>query len=99
MGGNDKCVVAFGKAHTQFIADFIGKLGGYFSGLKGLTHLIGNDIAYLFSACNIIILPLREHKLALHCSGVTFIGGQQFSVICRGSNRSACYVDISKDSE
>ena len=59
VGGNDKSVVAFGEAHAEFIADFISKLRGYFPGLKGLPYLIGNDIACLFSACNIIILPLR----------------------------------------
>lgn len=75
MGGNDKSVVAFGEAHAEFIADFVGKLGGNLPGFKGLSYLIGNDIACLLSACNIIILPLREHKLALHCFGVALVRG------------------------
>ncbi len=31
------------------------------------------NLAFLFSACNIIILPLREYKLALHCSWVALV--------------------------
>lgn len=58
VSSNDKCVLAFGEAHTQFITDFVGKLGGDFPGLKGLPYLIGDNIACLFSTSNIIVLPL-----------------------------------------
>lgn len=80
--GNDKSMVAFGETHAKFIADFVCKLRRDFPRLKGLPYLIGNDIACLLSACNIIILPLREHKYCLHCSWGALVRGQQFTVIC-----------------
>lgn len=51
---NDKSLFTFGKTHTHFIPDFVGKLGYYFPRLKGLPYLIGNDIACLRSARYII---------------------------------------------
>lgn len=58
VSSNDKCVFAFVEAHTQLITDFVGKLGCNFPGLKRLPYLIGDNIACLSSASNIIILPL-----------------------------------------
>ena len=51
MSANDKGVLAFGKALTQFIAQPVGLLWGYLARFERLPYLIGYNVAsFLFSA-------------------------------------------------
>ena len=77
----DKSVFAFEKTRSKVVADLVGFLRGYLTGLKGLPHLIGNHAVSFIPAGEQTVLPLRKKKFLVRCPMVTAIGGDPFAAI------------------
>ena len=81
MGCNNESMVSLRPAHCRLVAHLICFFRGYFSGLKGLAYLIGDDIILLLSAGDVLILPFGKNKFFISSLGITLIGADKFAVI------------------
>ena len=74
MSGDDKLILAFGKAHGQLIADLLCLLWGDLTWIEGLPDLIEHNVALLlFTASNVcfIFFFAKQH---LSSGGFWFAG-------------------------
>ena len=81
MGCHDKCVVSFEPAFCKFITDPVCFLWCDFTGFERLPVLIGDHIAFLFSAGDVFILPLGKQELCICSFWITSIAGDPFSLV------------------
>ena len=79
MGGDNKLILALGKAHGQLIADLLCLLWGDLTWLEGLPDLIGNNISFRIPAGALQIFLLGQHKFFVHCLRITTIAADIFS--------------------
>ena len=79
---HDKGVFSLCPAHCRFITDLVRFFRSNFSRLKGLSYLIGNDVIFLLSACDVLVLALRQKELLIGSLGIAFVGTDIFSIIC-----------------
>ena len=86
VGGNDKRILALGKAHRQFVAHLVGLLCGDLTGLERLPDLIGDHIIFLSAPCGKFVLPLGQHKF--------FVCGQRAALIATDQLSSVRFVRI-----
>ena len=80
--GNEKGVSAFQKPLGKLISHAVCFLRRDLTGLKGLSHLIGDHVVPLLPAGEVFVLPLGEQKLRICGFGVALIGGDQFAALC-----------------
>jgi len=83
MGGDDKLILALGKAHGQLIADLLCLLRGDLSRLEGLPDLIEHDVTFLlFTASNVgLVFFLAEQHLSSSGFWFTAIGFDELSAV------------------
>lgn len=82
MGGNDKRMIFLQKTAGKFVADGVGFLWYDFTGLKGLAHLISDNLMLLLSTCVGLILATGQSKFCVSGMRITGIGGDEFTVLC-----------------
>lgn len=83
MRADNKGVLAFGKALTQFIAQPVGLLWGYLARFERLPYLIGYNIVFLLlSAAFDLVNSLSQGKLRICKSAVALIAADELAVIC-----------------
>ncbi|MPN62942.1 hypothetical protein SDC9_210695 [bioreactor metagenome] len=77
-------MLAAGKAHRQFISDFVGLLRGDLAGKKRLPNLIGDNVPAMlrFSAGNAVVFLLCKQKFRINSLRRAFIGTDIFAVLC-----------------
>ena len=72
MCGDNKLILAFGKAHGQLIADLLCPLWGDLTWLEGLPDLIEHDVALLLFTASNVSLIFFFAKQHLSSSGFRF---------------------------
>ena len=75
MGGDDKGMVAFCPAHSQFVPDTVRLLRRNLAGEEGLAYLITQDIVLLLllPARDGLIAGLRQEELGGHRGRVALV--------------------------
>ena len=86
VGCHNKGVFSLCPAHCRFITDLVRFFRSNFSRLKGLSYLIGNNVIFLLSACDMLILALRQKKFLIGSFWIAFVGTDIFSIICLSGN-------------
>ena len=83
MCGDNKLILAFGKAHGQLIADLLCLLWGDLTWLEGLPDLIEHDVTLLLITASNVGLLFFLAKQHLSSSGFRFaaIGLDELSVV------------------
>ena len=81
MSADDESEAAFQEALRKFISDLIGLFRRDLSRLKGLPHLIGNDVVLLCPAIQRMVLAFGKQKLAGYGLRIAFIRGYQLQLI------------------
>ena len=78
---NDESELPFGESKCQFPTQSVRFLWCDFTGLKGLSDLIGNHIPSLVTACNLLILPFGQHELFIYGKGITLVAGDKLAFL------------------
>ena len=78
---NDESELPFGESKCQLPPQSVRFLRCDFTGLKGLTDLIGNHIPSLVTPCNLLILPFGQHELFIYGKGITLVAGNQLAFL------------------
>ena len=77
----DKGVFTFCPAHCCFIPNLICFFRSNLSRLKRLAYLIGNDVVFLLSSCDMLILSFAQEKFFISCFGIAFIRTDKLTII------------------
>lgn len=81
VGTYNEGMVAFEEPLGKFIANTVGFLRRNLTGAEGLTHLIGNHIAFLVTPGQIEILPFGEGKFSIRRIRGAGVRSDEFTVL------------------
>ena len=81
VGTDKKLILTFRPAHSSFIADPVGLLRGYLSGLERLAYLEEQCPSVWFPACFCLVLAMHQQELGMCCGMVAEVRGHSSQLL------------------